>query len=329
MNLNARFLLWIRKIIKRYGKLILGALALWLLIAMVNNYVGSKSGDKVLSTAYHEDTPIMSDNGSVPKKYVDEIKKTVKEYFDYCIAGINADEEISKANYEKAFNMLSDDCKKNLYNNHVEDFMEYAKEIYTSPTLVYYLQNYSNPNNTYIYEMTISENIEATGTTDGDSYYNEKISLTRDEDNNRFVIANNNYIQTDELNKIFEETNMKIKVVKRDILYNKEIYTVTITNRTNDYIILSDMTANDEILLNIGNRSTKAVNLANNRMYLKPNGTSTFTIIFRKFYDQDDKSEELILNSVRILTEEAFNSSYENSAQVANGNVFSVNIPLE
>ena len=318
MNLNARFLLWIRKIIKKYGKLIIGGLAVWVLIIMINNYVGSKAENTELSKSYKQDVPIMEDNGAVPKKYVDEIKNTVKEYFDYC----------KNKDYEKAFAMLSKDCRESVYTNDVREFAKYANEIYTSPSLVYYLQNYSNPKNTYIYEMTISEDIEASGTTNGNEKYSEKIALTRDEDNNKFVISNNNYIKQDKLNLISEETNMKIKVEKVDILYNKEIYTVTITNRTNDYLIFSDMTANDEVLLNIGNRSTKATNLANNKMYLYPNGTKTFTIMFKKFYDQDDDSEELILNSVRVLSKEAFESDYSNSSQVAD-DVYSVNIPLK
>ena len=212
MNLNARFILWIRQVFKKWGKLIVTVAAIWILVIMINNYLAGNKKTQELEKSYDADNPIMNDYGEVPKKYVDTIKSTINEYFNSCKA----------KDYEKAFNMLTDNCKKSLYNNDKDEFKEYVDAIYTSNGLTYYLQNYSNYNDTYIYQITISEDIEATGTTNGYDSYVEKMSLIKDENSDTFKIGNNNYITTKELNKIVEESNMKIKVESVDILYNKE-----------------------------------------------------------------------------------------------------------
>ena len=318
MNLNARFVLWIRRVFKKWGKLIVTVAAIWILIIMINNYLAGNKTTKELEKSYDADNPIMSDYGTVPKKYLETIKTTIDDYFKSCKA----------KDYEKAYNMLTDNCKKALYSNDIDEFKEYVDALFTSDSLTYYLQNYSNYNDTYIYQISISEDIEATGTTTGYDSYVEKISLIKDENSDTFKIGNNNYITTKDLNKIIEDPNMKIKVGSVDILYNKEIYNVTITNRTNNYIMLADLSAENEITLTRGNSYTKAINLANNNFYLAPGETSTFNIWFRKYFDQDDESTEISFNTVRLIEPGRINELNEKTSSQIASEVYSVNVDI-
>ena len=318
MNLNARFILWIRNIFKKYGKLIFAIVAIWVLIIMLNNYLGNKSTEKVLEKSYDEDRPIMDDYGEVPVKYREKIKETIDKYFNYC----------KSKQYEEAYNLLSDNCKKSLYENNVQEFKEYVDAIYTSNSLTYYLQNYSNYDDVYIYQISISEDIEASGTTTGNDSYVEKMSLIK-EDDDSFKIGNNNYITTVTLNKIAEESNLKIKVEDVDVLYNKEIYNVTITNRSSNYILLADLSVDNEITLERGNSYTKAINLANNQFSLAPNETGKFSIWFRKYFDQDDESKTIKFNAIRVISPEvAKNLKKGDNTSAAAEEVYSINVDI-
>ena len=141
--------------------------------------------------------------------------------------------------------------------------------------------------------MFIGEDIEATGTTNQTSNYNEKISLVKNKDDDNFKIGNNNFIESKKVDKIVEETNMKMKINSMDIFYNKEIYNCTFTNRSNNYIVISDLSLENEITMDRGNGMTKALNLANNPLYIAPNSTKNYSIWFRKYYDQSDESSQI------------------------------------
>lgn len=320
MNLNARFILWARSFIKKYGKIVITVIAVWALVIMINNYLGNREPEKQLQQSYNEDMPIMDGEGVVPQKYRETIKNTINEYFNYC----------KNKEYEKAYDLLTDSCKESLYENNIELFKEYVDSIYTRNDLTYYIQNYSNYNDYYIYQMFIGEDIEATGTTNQTSNYNEKISLVKNKDDDNFKIGNNNFIESKKVDKIVEETNMKMKINSMDIFYNKEIYNCTFTNRTSNYIVISDLSLDNEITMDRGNGMTKALNLANNPLYIAPNSTKNYSIWFRKYYDQSDESKTIKLNAVRIISPDVINKKgyvIENSSATAE-DVYSVNIDI-
>ena len=313
MNLNGKITMAIRKFFKKYGRIILIAFVVWLIIFLINQYLKRRPQGNLMINTYTPDIPVIDYGGSVPRRYVEEINQTVEEYFNYC----------NSKNYEQAYNMLTDQCKEYLYGNDLALFQQYVDSIFTQKK-IYNLQNYSNVDGTYIYDLVILDDIESTGTTEGYEPYKEKIALRIVDDD--FKISNQGFIESRAYNRFAEDENLKVTVKSKDVSYTREGYNVTITNKTDKYIVLVDNTINKEITLNLGDQKRKTVNYSNAILMLNPGETRNEVFVFDKFYDDQKEPTEICLENVRILEE--YTESMDDTAGMAN-RMYSYNISLK
>ena len=312
MNLNGRITIAIRNFFKKYGRIILIAFVIWLIIFLINQYLKKLPKGISMINTYAPDTPVIDDGGTVPRKYVETINQTVETYFNYC----------NTKQYEQAYSMLTEQCKEYLYGNDLSLFQEYVDSIFTQ-SKIYNLQNYSNVEDTYIYDLVILDDIESTGTTEGYEPYKEKIALRKE--NNEFKISNQGYIESRTYNKVAEDENLKVTVKSKDVSYTREGYNVTITNKTDKYIVLVDNTINKEITLNLGDQKRGTVNYSNASLVLEPGETTNEVFIFDKYYDDEKDPAEICLENVRILEE--YSETIENTSELAS-RMYSYNISL-
>ena len=290
MNLNGKITIAIRRFFKKYGRIILIALVIWLIIFLINQYLKRLPKKNSMINTYNPDSPIIDDGGSVPTRYRENINQTVEEYFNYC----------NSKNYEQAYNILTDQCKEYLYDNELSLFQEYVDSIFTQ-NKIYNLQNYSNIDGIYVYDLIILDDIESTGTTEGYEPYKEKIALRKE--GNEFKISNQGYIESKTYNKFAEDENLKVTIKSKDVSYRREGYNVTITNKTDKYLVLVDNTLSTEITLNLGDQKRGTVNYANASLVLNPGETRNEVFIFDKFYDDQKDPTEICIEDVRILDE--------------------------
>lgn len=314
MNFNSKISIAVARFFKRYGRLIIIVLTVWIIVVLINTYLKNhKKNNNSMANAYTPDVAVMDDGDlSVPQKYRTDVKQTIDTYFKYC----NSQE------FENAYNMLSDDSKTFLYQNNLQNFENYVKDIYTGDKK-YYIQNYSNIGNKYIYEIHVIDDIEKTGGTGGYKENAEKITVIRNK--NDYKISNQGYIENRKYDNIISQTeDMVVKVISKDISYGKEAYNLEITNKTDKYILISDGTYSDEVTLNITDQKRKATNTQNATFLIGPNSTKSLTFIFEKFADDEKEPTEINFNDVRIY--EQYNTSLkpENAE-----NLFSFNIKLK
>ncbi len=313
MNLNGKITMAIRNFFKKYGRIILIVFVVWLIIFLINQYLKKRPKETSMINTYTPNNPIIDDGGNVPERYVGTINQTVETYFNYC----------NSKNYEQAYNMLTDQCKEYLYGNDVSLFQEYVDNIFTQ-NKIYNLQNYSNVDDIYIYDLVILDDIESTGTTEGYEPYKEKITLRKE--NDEFKISNQGYIESKPYNKFAEDENLKVTVKSKDISYTREGYNVTLTNKTDKYLVLVDNTLNKEITLNLGDQKRGTVNYSNASLVLNPGETRNEVFIFDKFYDDQKEPTEICIEDVRILEE--YEESNEDTAGAAS-RMYSYTIKLK
>ena len=287
MNINSRITIRISQFFKKHGLKILIAFIIWLIIFIINQYLKSQPKQTKNTNSYTPDEAVMDENGNVPVGYRKEIKDTIQNYFEYC----------KSQQYVYAFNMLTADCQNFLYNGNISQFADYIKEKINNKK-TYYIQNYSNVNNTYIYDFFITDDLEATGGTGGFNESKEKIAIKKE--NGEWRISNQGYIGSEELNSTEEDENMKVKITSKNISYQKETYNLSITNKTDKYLLISDGTYTDSVTLNLGDQKRNATNTASTTFLISPNSTKTLTFIFDKFADDGKKPTEINLNNVRI-----------------------------
>ena len=317
MKPSAKILLAIRKFFKKYWKYIISIVVVWIAVIVINTYLKNKPKEINFANTYTPDTPVIENGGNVPKKDVEKVNNTIDTYFSYC----------NNKEYQNAYNMLTKDCQEYLYNNSISEFKAYIDNLFENKK-IYNIQNYSNVDNIYIYNIRILDDIMSTGTTGGYDTYQEKIAII--EENGSMKISNQGYIGKRSYTNLTGEDNfVKIKVLSKNMSYTKEEYLVEITNKTNGYILFANgMTAN-EITLNLGDQSRPALDLVNNNIILAPRSTTNQYLLFNKYYDDGKDPTEISFNLVRTI-----NSNIDKDT-VAEGNsenavkVYSLNIPLK
>ena len=266
------------------------------------------------SVSYTPHVAVLTDE-EVPKKYQKPIENLVDEYFRYCNNG----------EYENAYNLITDECKKEYYPT-LESFTAYVNHVFEGKKKKYTLQSYSIIDNIYVYDIKITDDFMANGTSDGYYYYEEKLILK--EENGTIKLSIGEFISKENPNSSFEDDYMKVEVLEKVVDYETEKYKVKITNKSdNKYIIISDRTQSNEIQLNLGSRKDDPENTIMS-LTVPPSGFRVQEIEFQKFYDDNNKSQGLYFGAVRILnhydyakgtTEEDLNTAVK---------LYSIEIPL-
>ena len=289
MNNWTDFRIKMIKFFRRNRKKILIGLIVWLVIVILNNILKNQP-EKLPSpsTTYTPHVSVMDNTKEVPEKYQEPIQSLIDTYFNYCNNG----------NYEAAYNLITKECKEKNYPT-IEQFKGYINEVFEGKKKIYNIQNYSIVDNKYIYNVRILDDILATGTTEGYYYYEEKFILIEEDGKIKLSIAE--YIGDEQCNIVAEDDNMIIKVTNKSVDYESIIYTVTITNKTNNYIVVSDNTSANEILLDIGvdKRNVSNMNLA--YLFVNPNSSTTCDLKFTKFYDENVVPRKIVFNNIRVL----------------------------
>lgn len=288
MKPGTKILLALRNFWKKNWKIIIIIAVIWIAIIIFNNYLKNRPEEIVAINTYNPDEPVIDTSESIPNNQKEEVNTLIDSFFNYC----------NNKQYQNAYNMLTSDCQKYMYSDSLEDFIEYVDSIYTT-SKIYNIQNYSNVDNVYIYNINILDDIMSTGTTGGYQTYTEKIAIV-DEDGT-LKISNQGYIGKKTFNNLFAEDNyLKIKILNKNMSYKREEYEVEITNKTDGYILIGNGKTANEITLNLGDQSRPALDIVNNNIILAPGSSGTYYLLFDKFYDDGKNPKEINFNLIRL-----------------------------
>lgn len=303
---------------KRNRKKIIIFLILWAIVIMIEYYL--RNHQVIVldppSTTYHPYITVMDDEKQVPEKYQEPIENLIDTYFNYC----------NNKEYEKAYNLITKECKQKNYPT-LEQFTSYVNAVFEGKKKIYNIQSYSIVDNKYIFNIRILDDILANGTTDGYYYYEEKFVLI--EENGEMKLSIAEYIGDEKTEVIVEDDNIKIEVTNKSIDYKTETYTLQITNKTDNYIVISDNTQTKEISLYVNGVERQPVNMEVAFFSLAPNSKRTQELQFNKYYDEVANSESIKLNSIRIFKEyDWMVGTTQENLDNALGN-YSLEIPLD
>lgn len=285
----ADFRIKLGRLFRKYRKIILIVLIIWLCVLVVNSMLKDYKPEEKIDTTYTPHESVLGSKEDVPQNLQQPIDELIETYFNYC----------QNKEYENAYNMVSDNCK-NIYFNSLDSFKEYVDIIFDQEKL-YYIQNYSNYDNYYIYQIRIFDNIMKTGLTGKEdiTFYEEKLVISK-EDNGELKLSLRQYITSKNMEDVYEDDYLKIWVEKKHIFYEQETYTLKIKNKSEYIAVLADSQEAYEVLLSVGSQTRDASN-DNLSIVIQPNETNLYNLNFVKFYDETYLSNGLIFNAVRIL----------------------------
>lgn len=291
MALDPDFKIKVRHFIKDHYKIVLLAIIIFVILILINRYLINKRQFSTPPTTYKPNIAIIdSQKSSVPQKVAKNFEDFIKDYVGYC----------NNRNYVAAWNLISNDCKKNYFENNYDSYVEYVKKKFDGNTKRYAIQDYSNINDKYIYSVKIFDDFLATGLTNQNYVFQEeKITVSYDENKN-VVFSVGNYVDSQKLNYMASNDYLRVEITEAIEKYSNIIYTFNFINRTNNTIVIQDGLAEDwEVGLAIGNEIRKT--LDDTKIILEPGQKQKVLLSFDKFYDSPNNPQSIILNTVRIM----------------------------
>ena len=305
----------IRKFYRKYKKVILIALVIWAIIFVINLILKNMKQPEVLNTTYTPHSEVIRSDSQVPKKLYKPIEDTFDEYVLQC----------NLKNYEEAYKLIADDCKQRVFDNSIDEFKKYVDSLFNKKKR-YSIQDYSNYGNYYIYNLKLIDDIITTGLTNQEyAFYEEKVAVRQNGDKLELFV--DNYMGYDDLKRVAEDDNLKIRIETRIKFYSYEIYTIRITNKTDKHIVLYDSIVGDEIYMEIGEENRIPSNV-DRTMWLIPGETKTFQLTFNKYYDEKAEVSNMIFNKIRIMDEYTGEETTEEEETSKASKLYSISVPL-
>ncbi len=306
---------------RKHNKIIFIVICVWAIVFFINYLLKGYKPDPELQTTYEPHTSVIDTSKTVSKNISNPIEALIEEYVGYC----------NEANWQKAFNMLSDSCKEYGFNNDIQEFMKYVYTKMPTPKK-YAIQDYSNNANTYIYQIKYTDDLLATGLTNTTYQYTEEKMIFKKQKDGNIEMAVGNFVDFGDIKNISENNYLKVDVKSVIKYYSIEVYTIVLTNRTENTIVIADGQESGEIILTLKSSETRNRNEEDVDIVLGPNESRTIGISFPKFYDNKDDSQSITFGAIRIMeqysgtenvAEEVIQSEIQNAIAK-----FSVNIPV-
>lgn len=291
MAINPDFRLKMRNMIKKYYKPILIVLAIFISLALFNRFLMGRKNYGTPITTYTPNVPLLDTiSESVPTEVANEFEKFISDYVGYC----------NKGDFVSAWNMVSEDCKKNFYDNNYDLFVQYVHKKFDGNTKRYAIQNYSNIDGQYIYSVKIFNDFLASGLTNQRYNFQEEKFLIKYDSNKKLVCSVGNYMNSSKLNYMTSNDYLRVEVKNQIEKYSFIIYTINFTNRTNHTIVIQDgLTDSWEIGLSVGNELRPT--LDDTKIILEPGESKEVSLSFNKFYDSSAKPQGITFNAVRVM----------------------------
>lgn len=282
----------IKHFIKKNRRLFIIIFLIWAIIFLINMLLGLRKVEPTATTTYEPHVAVMDSSKSTPKSMQKPIEEKIKEYVESCNDG----------NYEKAYSMISEECKKYEFNDSIGNFM---RHVYVKMPLPkkYFIQDYSlvqhGSRKMYIYDVKYTDDYLATGLTNDEyKYSSEKFSFYKDNDGNMQMNIGD-FLYYSDVKKISENEYLKIDVESKIVEYEVERYNIRFKNKSNYTIVVSDNYENNEVILKLSEEVRKREETSN--IVLKPGEEFNTEATFSKYSDDGDDSQSIMFSSVRIM----------------------------
>jgi len=290
MAMNPDTRLKIRHFFVKYQKPLIVVFVAIIIIIMLNRFLVSRRRLEAPQTTYQPNVSVIDSSSEVPKKVASSFEEFIDKYIKYC----------NSRDYVNAYNLVSEDCKKNFFGNNYDMFVEYVQQKFTTPRS-YAIQDYSNYDDKYIYSVKLFDDFLATGLTNMEYKYQEEKMVASYDENNNIVFSVGNYIESRPLTCMNSNEYLKAEITNEVVKYSFVIYTLELTNRSDYTIVIKDGNANDtEVGIKVGNEFRGCLD-NETKIVIEPGQTIRVNLSFDKFYDSATNVEGLVFNAVRIM----------------------------
>ena len=197
---------------------------------------------------------------------------------------------------EEAYNLLSDECKEEVYPSLDSFKRNYYNTVFNGQKRNISVESWANN----IYKVKYEVDALSTGVYTEENTLQDYISVIKD-DNGEGKLNVNGYIGRKEINKVKNNSNINITVLRSDSHMDYETYTYSMTNNTSNTILLDDKedTNNMYIEDENGNQYTAYINeLSDAELMLTPGETKQITIKYYNKYGLTKNIKNIVFNKI-------------------------------
>lgn len=285
---------------------IIGAVALLIIIIQILNGIAREEKEQKRkeiaerNSSTSQSTTISKTDESVITK--DKISKEIdknntdiiKEFVGYC----------NSNNVEKAYSMLSEECKSIIYPT-IESFRNnYHKRIFNIYRM-YSLENWYSDVDSWVYYIKYTEDVLSTGNTNSTDNKADYITVVKKQD--RYCINISNYVGRKECRKNSTEKNVTLQVNWVDYYIDFAIVNMTVRNNT-DKVICLDTKENNESMYLYDTNGVKYSSFLNEnakeQLVIYRNINNSINVKFNKKYNQEREIKGIIASDIVLNYED-------------------------
>lgn len=243
--------------------------------------------------------PIISEY-KVSEKEKNTYGKLIDEFFTYCI----------NHNPEKAYELLSNDIKNNMYESEaLFESLYYSSKFEGNKQ--YSFQSWTTGENRNTYQVKIFDDILSTGNANN-SYVEDYVTVIKEDEGYKLNI--NNYIGKEVINAVAQNENISVQVTNQYIYKDYEVFDIVIKNNTDNKILLDtrENTKQTYLVDNIGNKF-EALLYENNEkdLLINPKQMKKVQIKFNVVERENLKIKSINFDNI-VLNYEEYKSKNEN-----------------
>lgn len=239
---------------------------------------------------YTPEKTTISGTNVKPQKQEDN-KKVIDNFINYC----------NQKQIEQAYNLLSDECKEEVFFSNIENFANnYVSKIFNTKK-TYSMQSWFNRDTYTTYKVKIMDDMLSTG----------KITSKQDEIEDYYTVVMqtggeyklniNSYIAKKEINKEKEFQGVKITVVSKYTYKDYETYDVKVENLNQSSILLDSQERTDSMYVFASNESKYSAysyEIDKSRLIIEPGRYRTITIKFNKIYSNSATTKAVVFSDI-------------------------------
>lgn len=250
---------------------------------------------------------VISDKSAISGSSVSEnkLKKDtdiINDFFNYCKNG----------NIESAYDLLTDECKEEMYTTIDEFKTMYYDVIFNGESKSYTIENW----NDNIYSVKITGDILSTGKLNNDETRQDYVTVVEHEDGYKLNI--NNYIWREKPNKVTKKNNVVVTVTQIDTYMDYKIYNLYVENNSDDTIVM-DLNNDIKSIYLLDKNDQKSYSFNNdtdqNKFVVKSKFKNNIKMKFNNSYSSTRKMKSIVFSK--------FISNYDEYSKLENKSDYS------
>lgn len=275
----------------------------FLIIQVVNLFVkrnNEKKFENVMNgtninannTSSTENNTVISDKSAitgqnVSSKQLSTDTNTINNFINYC----------NQKDLEKAYSMLTEDCKSQIYTTLDTFTKAYYNDVFNGQKKTCTIENWFG--NTY--KVNIYDDMLATGK---ETKYSKQDYITIETENGENKLNINNYIGHKDINKTTTNDNITVQVESRDTYKEYEEYTIKVRN-DKDKTIQLDTIQSPKTLYLEDEKGVKynyySNELTDSMLTIEAGHSKEMTIKFYSTYTSSKKIRRIVFSNLKVI----------------------------